>query len=234
MVGLGSRRYCDRLVAEGRVTVDGERATSPAQRILPGVNRVALDGRALGTPRRPIVVLLNKPPGVVSTVHDPQGRKTVVDLCRSLVRGARVFPVGRLDINTTGALLLTNDGLLCYRLTHPRFAVPRVYRVVVKGRVDEKKLRALARLAGPAPEGKKEEQAIVLRGGGKKKILRIVLYQGRNRQVRRMCARLGLEVVELKRISFGPVSVRGLPLGGVRPLSGAELDKLLRVAQLKG
>lgn len=238
MVGLGSRRWCDELVRRGEVEVDGARVRSPALRVVPGVNSVAVGGRRLERQRGRVVLLLNKPVGVVSTARDPEGRKTVVDLCRPLARGRRIFPIGRLDINTTGAILLTDDGLLCFRLSHPSFALPRTYRVVVEGKVDERKLKGMVRLAwsGRLTSEKratpKKPQVRLLAGRGRKRVLEVILYEGRNRQVRRLCAQVGLGVVKLTRICFGPVSIRGLPPGGVRLLSNRELAKLERATRL--
>jgi 23S rRNA pseudouridine2605 synthase len=167
----------------------------------------------------------------VSTASDPEGRPTVVDWVRPLARKQRLFPVGRLDMNTTGALLLTNDGLLCYRLTHPRFGVTRVYHARVRGQVSEQQVRRLDRMAGPSPSrapkaGRARPAVEVVVQLPKEAILKVRLLEGRNRQVRNMCEAVGLRVVELKRVSFGPVSVRKLPLGAVRPLERKELERL--------
>jgi 23S rRNA pseudouridine2605 synthase len=146
-----------------------------------------------------------------------------------------LFPVGRLDVNTTGALLITNDGLLCYRLTHPRFQLPRTYSARVRGRLTARGLDLMRRLAQSDsrrnPPGARATRAgvEVVREAGKVSVLRITLLEGRNRQVRRICKAAGLNVVKLKRLSFGPVSVRKLPLGSVRPLERSELLKLERI-----
>jgi pseudouridine synthase len=244
-LGVASRRACDALIAAGRVRVDGRVVREAGARVVPGVNEVIVDGTRLGTPPRRIVLLLHKPRGFVSTVADPEGRPTVMDLCRGLGRRQRLFPVGRLDVNTTGALLVTNDGFLCYRLTHPRFGVPRVYQVRVRGRLDEGQVRRLARMAteearaqaradaGAAAEGKRRAprpSVEVVAEGEKEAVLRVTLLEGRNRQVRRMCEAVGLRIVALKRLSFGPVSVRKMPVGAVRPLTARELDRLDRAA----
>jgi 23S rRNA pseudouridine2605 synthase len=242
-VGVGSRRACDEVIAAGRVRVNGAVTRSPGVRVVPGVHDIALDGRPVGSPRRRLVLLLHKPTGVVSTASDPQGRPTVIDLCGKFARDRRLFPVGRLDINTTGALLVTNDGLLCYRLTHPRFEVPRTYVARVRGTVTARDLERLRRMAESAPPGKRRRgprrtpapsggasgnqgRVEVTKELGKVSVLRITLYEGRNRQVRKMCEAVGLRVVKLKRVSFGPVSIRKLPLGAVRPLEKKELERL--------
>lgn len=223
-VGVGSRRTCDELVQAGRVRVDGSVVRSPGVRVVPGAHSVTLDNQPLDTPRNPVVLILHKPTGVVSTVSDPQGRPTVIDLCRRYARGRRLFPVGRLDVNTTGALLITNDGLLCYRLTHPKYEVPRTYVARVRGNPGERALARMRKMAGGEGAGVE-----LVRRLGKVSVLKITLYEGRNRQVRRMCDAVGLRVVKLKRVSFGPVSVRKLPLGAVRPLEKRELERLRRI-----
>jgi 23S rRNA pseudouridine2605 synthase len=243
-VGVGSRRTCDDVIAAGRVRINGAVTRSPGVRVVPGVHEIALDGRPVGSPRRRLVLLLHKPAGVVSTASDPQGRPTVIDLCGKFARDRRLFPVGRLDVNTTGALLVTNDGLLCYRLTHPRFEVPRTYVARVRGNVTARDLDRLRRMSESSPPGKRRRGGRRGGGGGstaaagaqgrveltkelgKVSLLKITLYEGRNRQVRKMCEAVGLRVVKLKRVSFGPVSIRKLPLGAVRPLEKKELERL--------
>jgi 23S rRNA pseudouridine2605 synthase len=241
-VGVASRRACDVLIAEGRVRVDGRVVREPGSRVNPGLNEVTVDGTRLGSPPKRVVLLLHKPKGFVSTVSDPEGRPTVIDLCRGINKRQRLFPVGRLDVNTTGALLVTNDGFLCYRLTHPRFGIARVYQVRVRGRMDDAQIKRLERMA--EDEARVAEKASAARAEPSSKrrrvrpsveivarkekegVLRVTLLEGRNRQVRRMCETVGLRIVALKRMSFGPVSVWKLPVGAVRPLTTRELEKL--------
>lgn len=230
-LGVGSRRACDEIIAAGRVRIDGKIVRELGTRIVPSAHRVSVDGHVVGRPPRRMVLLLHKPKGCVSTVSDPQGRPTVIDLCRPLARKQRLFPVGRLDVNTTGALLITNDGELCYRLTHPRFGIARVYQVRVRGDVSDAQLRRLLRMAEEGgrdrerPRSKKPSVEVVTQLE-KEAVLKVTLLEGRNRQVRLMCESVGLRVVALKRLSFGPVSVRKLPLGAVRPLERRELERL--------
>jgi 23S rRNA pseudouridine2605 synthase len=233
-IGIASRRASDAIIAAGRVRVDGRVVRELGTRVDPGRRDITVDGHRVGTPPRRLVFLLHKPRGVVSTASDPEGRPTVIDLCRPFSRRNRLFPVGRLDVNTTGALLITNDGWLCYRLTHPRFGIARVYHVRVRGPVDDAQLRRLGRMAGEDARGPRREA----RGAGarpsvevvarlpKEVILKFTLLEGRNRQVRNMCEAVGLRITALKRVSFGPVSVRGLPLGAFRPLERRELERL--------
>jgi 23S rRNA pseudouridine2605 synthase len=230
-LGVASRRGCDAIIAAGRVRIDGRIVRELGTRVVPEEHEVSVDGRKVARPPRRLVFLLHKPRGYVSTASDPEGRPTVLDLCRPLARKQRLFPVGRLDVNTTGALLITNDGELCYRLTHPRFSIPRVYQVRVRGDVSDAQLRRLLRLAQEGVRDHEQPRATrpaveVVAQLEKEAILKVTLLEGRNRQVRLMCEEVRLHVVALKRLSFGPVSVRRLPLGAVRPLERRELDRL--------
>ena len=242
-VGVAARRTCDDLITAGKVRVNGRTVRAPGARIVPGQDAVSLDGQPLARPAHPVVLLLHKPSGVVSTASDPQGRTTVIDLCRQYRRGRRLFPVGRLDVTTTGALLVTNDGDLCYRLTHPRFGLARTYQVRVRGNVTERTVARMDRMArdgDPAARGRGARMRAPEKPGGgakfvkdlgRESIIRVTLLEGRNRQVRRICEAVGVRVVRLKRLSFGPVTVRGLPEGAVRPLEKRELEKLLAVTE---
>ena len=230
-LGVASRRGADRIIAEGRVRIDGKIVRELGTRIVPAEHTVTVDGKAVARPVRRLVFLMHKPKGYVSTVSDEEGRPTVMDLMRSVARKQRLFPVGRLDFNTTGALLITNDGELCYRLTHPRFGIARVYQVRVRGDVSNAQLHRLMRLAQEGVRDREQPRAThpaveVVKQLQKEAILKVTLLEGRNRQVRLMCEEVGLHVVALKRLSFGPVSIRKLPVGGIRPLERRELDRL--------
>ena len=236
-VGIASRRASDELIAAGRVRVDGHIVKEMGTKIVPGVNVVEVNRVVIGKPPKRVVLLMHKPKGFVSTVTDPEGRPTVADLVRPIAHKQRLFPVGRLDVNTTGALLMTNDGLLCYKLTHPRYGVARVYHVRVRGRFDDVTQRRLEKLAqegtyehrepGRKPRPRHSRPGVELVAKlPKETILKVTLLEGRNRQVRNMIEAVGLRVTELKRVSFGPISVRKLPLGGVRPLDRRELVRL--------
>jgi 23S rRNA pseudouridine2605 synthase len=222
--GVASRRAAEQLVFAGRVTVDGEVVRDPAR----GVGEqdaVAVDGRPALLERRHVVYALNKPAGYVSTASDPQGRPTVVSLVPSR---ERLYPVGRLDADTTGLLLLTNDGELAHRLTHPSFAVPRVYRAQVRGApVREPALRKLRQ--GVELEDGRTAPARVRRLAPDR--LEIVLHEGRKRQVRRMCEAVGHRVVRLERVAFGPLRLGDIPPGGHRRLSAAEVARLRDVTR---
>jgi len=220
--GVASRRAAEEVVRAGRVTVGGAVITDPA-RDVDEHSGVAVDGRALAGPEERVVVALHKPAGVVSTARDTHGRPTVVDLV-DLPR-TRLYPVGRLDADTTGLLLLTNDGELAERLLHPRHQVPRTYRAHVGGgRPGPRSLRALREGVEledgrTAPAGVRE-----VRPG----VLELTLREGRKRQVRRMCAAVGHPVQALARTRFGPLELRDLAPGGWRVLSPAEVERLRR------
>ena len=218
--GVASRRAAERLIAEGRVTIGGAVATDPA-RDVDARSEVRVDGLAVA-PERLEVHALNKPRAVVSTASDPQGRPTVVDLVRSR---RRLYPVGRLDADSTGLILLTNDGELAERLTHPRYGVEKLYRVLVEPpRISERALRALregVRLEdGPTAPARVR----VVRPG----VLEIGIREGRKRQVRRMCEAVGHRVTGLERVAFGPLGLRGLRPGESRRLTAAEVERLRR------
>jgi 23S rRNA pseudouridine2605 synthase len=222
--GVASRRAAEAIVAAGRVAVDGEIVRDPA-RDVDGRNRVEVDGRLLSGPETAVVYALHKPVGVLSTAHDPGGRPTVVEL---IPERRRLYPVGRLDADSSGLILLTNDGALANRLTHPRYEVPKTYRVrVARGPVGEQALGALragVRLDdGPTAPA----QARLMRAGrtGSQE-LELTIREGRNRQVRRMCEAVGHPVLALQRVAFGPLRLGGLAAGEHRRLGEAELREL--------
>jgi 23S rRNA pseudouridine2605 synthase len=224
--GVASRRRAEALIAQGRVTVDGERVTDPA-RDVDGTERVAVDGERVGAPPPRETWLVHKPAGVVSTARDTHGRPTVVALVPDA--GARLYPVGRLDVDTTGLLLLTNDGELAHRLMHPSHEVPRTYRARVGGGpVGERALRALR--GGVELEDGRTAPAQARRVGAGE--LELTLREGRKRQVRRMCAAVGHPVHELRRVAFGPLRLGRLPEGAARRVTARELEQLREAAGL--
>jgi 23S rRNA pseudouridine2605 synthase len=225
--GVASRRAAEQLVFAGRVTVGGDVVRDPARDVGEG-DAVAVDGSGVSLERRHVVYALNKPAGYVSTAKDPQGRPTVVSLIDSR---ERLYPVGRLDADTTGLLLLTNDGELAHRLTHPSFEVPRVYRVQVRNApIREPALRRLRE--GVVLDDGKTAPAEVRRLTPDR--IEIVLHEGRKRQVRRMCEAVGHRVAALERVAFGPLRLGDLPLGRHRLLKAAEVEQLRRAAAKPG
>ena len=222
--GVASRRAAERLIAGGRVTVDGEVTTDPALSVGES-SSVAVDGQVVAPEPRE-VHLLHKPAGVVSTAKDTHGRPTVVDMVRS---DGRLYPVGRLDADSTGLLLLTNDGELAERLTHPRYGVETTYRVTVEPpSVPERALRQLRE--GVELEDGPTAPARVRRAGPG--VLEVSIGEGRKRQVRRMCEAVGHRVVSLERVAFGPLRLAGLAEGEARRLTAAEVERLRKAARL--
>ncbi|MGF1599288.1 MAG: pseudouridine synthase [Acidimicrobiales bacterium] len=221
--GLGSRRVCEDLIAEGRVTVDGTVVVLGA-RVDPERQQVAVDGAVISTKVDGITYLLNKPAGVVTTASDTHDRPTVVDLVPA---EPRVFPVGRLDLDTEGLLLLTNDGDLAHRLTHPSFGVEKDYLAHVRGAPSRAALRAL-RTGVELDDGMTAPaKASVVAPG----LVRITLHEGRNRQVRRMCEAVGHPVLRLVRTRIGPLTDRRLKPGEWRELTRDELLDLQRAVR---
>jgi 23S rRNA pseudouridine2605 synthase len=222
--GVASRRAAEDLVRAGRVSVAGETVTDPALDV-DERSRVAVDELPVKLEPREVHAL-NKPAGVVSTASDTHGRTTVVDLVRSR---RRLYPVGRLDADSTGLILLTNDGELAERLTHPRYGVEKVYRARVEpARLSERSLRAL-RQGVELDDGRTAPAKVrVLRPG----LVELTIREGKKRQVRRMLEAVGHRVTRLERVAFGPLGLRGLDPGQSRRLTRAELERLRRAARV--
>jgi 23S rRNA pseudouridine2605 synthase len=220
--GAASRRAAEKLIAAGRVTVGGEVVRDPA-RDVDESNDVALDGEPLAPEPREVYAL-HKPRGVVSTAKDTHGRRTVVEFVPS---ERRLYPVGRLDADTTGLILLTNDGDLANKLTHPSFEVQKTYRVSVEPpEVSEAELRSLR-------EGVELDDGLTAPAGARQVetgLLEIAIREGRKRQVRRMCEAVGHRVTALERIAFGPLRLERLPEGEYRLLTPAEVERLRKAA----
>lgn len=217
--GYGSRRVCEVLIEEGRVTIDG-RVAELGNRVDPENSEIRVDGKLAPTAPSLVYFLLNKPPGVVTTAQDPQGRPTVLSLVPTTTR---IFPVGRLDMDTEGLLLLTNDGRLAHLLTHPSTGVAKEYLVRVAGDPTPGAIRRL-REGVELDDGMTSPAQVSRVSDG---VLRIVIHEGRNRQVRRMCAAIGHEVVRLVRTRIGPISDATLAPGVARQLSLVEVRKLM-------
>lgn len=242
--GLCSRRKADDLIFAGAVRVNGAAADSPGLRVDPDRDRVEVNGRPvrLKLPGRQDVcwLMLHKPVEVVSTVSDPQGRRTVIDLVPEPWRGRRLYPVGRLDYFSEGLLLLTDDGELAHRLSHPRWHLPRVYEVRVRpengGEVPEAALAAMRRgMTLAEGESLVPVEVRVLRERTSREgetLLEMTLRQGVNRQIRRMCRDVGLTVLRLRRIRQGPLALADLPPGAVRSLTEKEKADLRRAVGL--
>lgn len=224
--GLGSRRVCDELVAAGRVTINGEPA-EPGDRADEAQDRIEVDGAVIGTRPGLVYYLLNKPIGALTTMSDPHGRQTVADLVPA---EPRVFPVGRLDADTEGLLLLTNDGDLAQRVAHPSHGVDKEYVAEVAGQPSRAAVRQL-RQGVELDDGKTAPAKVsVTEGSGGNGVVRLTLHEGRNRQVRRMCDAVGHPVRRLVRVRIGPLSDRRLVPGSWRELTQAEVRTLERAA----
>jgi 23S rRNA pseudouridine2605 synthase len=221
--GLGSRRKCEELIVEGRVEIDRKVVTELGTRVDPAAQQIRVDGVMLRQPKL-VYYAVNKPPGMVCTNRDPSGRPRVIDL---LPKGEqRLFSVGRLDLNSEGLILLTNDGDLANRLTHPRYGVRKTYRVLVAGHPDREvttKLRQGVRLA----EGVAKVTGVRIKQRRKQStILEMVLEEGRNREIRRVLAKVGHKVLLLVRTAVGPITLGELGPGQYRQLTSREVASL--------
>ncbi|HOG47163.1 MAG TPA: pseudouridine synthase [Anaerolineae bacterium] len=224
--GVASRRRAEEMIVAGHVKVNGEVVTQLGTKVNPHRDVIQVDGQTLGKPERPVYILLNKPRGVLSAARDTRGRKTVVDLVRTR---SRLYPVGRLDLDSEGLLLLTNDGALALRLAHPRYEHEKEYRVLVAGVPGEE---ALARLRGGVGlEGgwTRPAQVEIEREVDGKAWLRLVLREGRKRQIRRMVEVVGHQVLRLIRVRMGPLRLGSLAPGAYRPLTKGELLAVRRI-----
>ncbi|HYA40218.1 MAG TPA: pseudouridine synthase [Syntrophobacteraceae bacterium] len=227
--GVGSRRAAEELVRQGRVEVNGARAQLGCT-VDPVEDRISLDGKPVILKRQRVIVALNKPGGCVTTTSDPLGRRTVLDFLPDF--GVRIFPVGRLDYDAEGLILLTNDGELANRLLHPRYGVSKVYDVKIKGLPDKKAIEQLRKgvrieegLTGPA-------QVEIIRELANAAWLRITLHQGWNRQIKRMGLAVGHPVLKIRRIAYGPVRLGRLATGRHRLLRAEEIRKIYEEADL--
>jgi pseudouridine synthase len=222
--GVASRRHAKQIISEGRITINGQKVFIPGTRIEPDSDVIKLDGKPISLVKKKVYIALNKPAGYLSTVTDDRNRTTVLHLLRNLP--VRVYPVGRLDLDTEGLLLLTNDGDLAHKITHPRYHVDKVYIAWVQGHPDEaalEKLRQGVRIeygvTAPA-------KLIVTERTGNQTYLKITIHEGKKRQIKRMCRAIGHEVQYLKRIQIGPIKLGNLRVGKYRYLSSKEVESL--------
>ena len=223
--GLASRREAERWIAEGRVKVNGNVVTKLGTCVNPLSDEIRARGKIIHRAQEKVFLLLNKPSGFLTTMGaDIRGRKTVMDLVRNL--SSRVFPVGRLDYNTQGALLLTSDGALKKKLLDPKYKVPRIYLVKVRGVPDEKTLRRLSRGLRLDNQPTAPLEVRIDRVSGKNCFLEIKMFEGKNRHVKRICEAVRHDVIRLKRTHFGNLNISGLPLGAYRFLSPREIKSL--------
>jgi 23S rRNA pseudouridine2605 synthase len=224
--GLGSRRHCDDLIAAGRVAVDGQKVRDLGTRVGPQ-QRVTVDGKPVRLERH-VYWAVNKPAGYLCTNHDPAGRPRVLDLVPHVSQ--RVYTVGRLDEDSEGLVLLTNDGDLAFRLVHPRFGIEKTYFVHVAGRPTADDLRQLLKGVWLSDGHVRARRVKRLKSQGESTWLQIILSEGKNREIRRMLARLGHKVMRLKRVAIGPLQLGRLRAGKSRPVKGRDLAELREAA----
>jgi 23S rRNA pseudouridine2605 synthase len=230
LAGLASRRKADEWIQSGRVAVNGRVIRTLGEKALWGVDRIELDGRPIPEPSERLYVMLNKPFGYVCSLHDPSGRPVVSDLLKGVQQ--RLYPVGRLDFDSLGLLLFTNDGEWAHRLSHPRFRVPKTYKVTVEGKMTEAALRQLNKgvdledgFSGPA-------KVTLLQGDSERSLIRITVKSGRHRLVRRMTEALGYRTIHLIRTGFGPLELGDLKIGAFRFLEPPEVADMKKMVGL--
>lgn len=228
--GIGSRRHCEAMIAAGRVSVDGTTITDQGMRVIPGEAVIAVDGKRIHTPEGSLTVALHKPMGVVSTMHDPKGRPCLDSFVSGY--GVRLFHVGRLDADTTGLILLTNDGDLANRLAHPSRGVPKTYVAKVSGRVPRRLPHTLKKGVDLEDGPVSVDACAILATSKEASIVEVTLHEGRNRIVRRIFETLGHPVLDLSRTRIGTVSLAGLAPGASRILDAKEMGALLDQAGL--
>jgi len=225
--GVGSRRHCDELIAAGRVTVDGQAVRELGSQVDPGGQTVCVDRKPVRA-ERAVYWLVNKPRGYLCTNYDPHGRPLAIDLVPHVPQ--RVYTVGRLDEDSEGLLLLTNDGELAHRLMHPRFGVEKTYLVQVAGKPSREELHRLLEGVWLSDGHVRARRVKRLKSQGESTWLEIVLSEGKNREIRRMLARLGHKVMRLRRTAIGPIRLDRLAAGKSRPLRFADIERLRRAA----
>jgi len=226
--GVGSRRYCDELIIHGRVSVDGQTVRELGTRVDPQTQQVSVDGQLIHSERL-VYWLVHKPRGYLCTNHDPQGRPRAIDLIPHVPQ--RVYTVGRLDEESEGLLLMTNDGDLAFKLMHPRFAVPKTYLVQVAGNPSRQDIEKLLQGVWLSDGHVKAKRVKRVRMQGESTWLEIVLCEGKNREIRRMLASLEHKVMRLKRLAIGPIRLDRLPRGKSRRLGPDEIERLKRCAE---
>lgn len=230
--GFGSRRACEALIRAGAVSVNGTIVEKLAAVVDSETDTVVVEGRTVAAAPQRLVYVLNKPTGVLSTVVDTHDRRTVVDIAREHGYRERLFPVGRLDLDTSGILILTNDGDLSYRLTHPRFKIEKTYRVDVKGEVEDETAAAIAAGVDLGGYRTKPCRIEILERSGEATVLRVRLREGRKRQIRRMFALHGHPVAALERTALGDLTFDDLAPGRMRALTAREDRRLRELAGL--
>lgn len=228
MSGVASRRAAETMIQEGRVSVNGKKVTEQGVKIETGADNVSVDGKPIKAKNKNYYIMLNKPVGYVSTVKDQFERPTVVDLVKKDLEDARIFPVGRLDYDTEGLLLLTNDGDFTYKVTHPKFEKDKTYIATIKGGITIAGINKIRRGVYIEENFKTSPaQAEILDAVDGRTYIQITIHEGKNRQVRKMFEAVGCKVIGLKRIKIGTVELGNLPLGRWRHLTSHEVSYLM-------
>ena len=222
--GITSRRRADELISSGLVTVNGLVEKRVGSKAVWGVDSINVDGHPVPDPPKKIYLLLNKPFGYVSTLHDPEGRPIIRDLVKDVKE--RIYPVGRLDFDSSGLLILTNDGELAFRLMHPKFHIPRTYKVIVEGVISDKSVERLKKGVSldDGPTNPARVRIIETQQG--RSVVRITIFEGRSREIRRMCEAVGHKILKLTRIGYGNLDLGELKVGKYRHLKNVEVKAL--------
>ncbi len=225
MAGIASRRRADELISSGLVTVNGRAETTAGSKAIWGIDSINVDGHPIPDPPKKIYLMLNKPFGYVSTLHDPEGRPVIQDLIKNIKE--RVYSVGRLDFDSSGLLILTNDGELAFRLMHPRFHIPRTYKVTIEGYISNASVKRLEKgiFLDDGPTSPARVRIINRQQG--RSVLSITIFEGRSREIRRMFRAMGHKTLKLTRIGYGGLYLGDLKVGKYRHLKRIEVSDLL-------
>jgi 23S rRNA pseudouridine2605 synthase len=224
IAGITSRRRADELISLGRVTVNGQVEKRVGLKAVWGVDSINVDGHPIPDPQKKIYLLLNKPFGYVSTLRDPEGRPIIRDLVKDIKE--RVYPIGRLDFDSSGLLILTNDGELAFRLMHPKFHIPRTYKAIVEGSMSDTSVERLKKgvILDDGPTNLARVRIVSAQKG--RSVVRITIFEGRSREIRRMCEAVGHTTLKLTRIGYGILTLGGLKVGKYRHLNNMEVKAL--------
>ena len=225
--GVASRRKSEEMIYAGKVKVNGRLVTEPGLKIDKDRDVIEVDGEIIKSPEKKIYILLNKPSGYITSVRDQFGRPTVLDLLKGI--STRVFPIGRLDYDTEGLLILSNDGELTYRITHPKHSIDKTYRALVRGEADKSDIKIFERGMAIEDYITAPAKMEIVRYSKGNSVIDITIHEGRNRQVRKMCSAIGHEVIRLRRIKIGDIGLGGLKTGEWRYLRDSEIRYLKKL-----